>query len=381
MVATVQSDNYYFFSRRIGYSIGGFNAISKISRLGELYANNKKFDLSIWNEFIAETGVSTKVDRTKPSDKDTSSADHMANYYFYFDVFRKDERIITPLSTLEILGSLSSTLESSQYRKIAKLFLFSKIIENDGDYFANLLLTNFNSEEFLDKIEKNFLIKQSILIKHFRNINVQKNIKDALSMKVQGNFKDQDLIKKKQMENVESKVVPPRKSWVDKDEEFFLFNSKEKKLNERGIIYLQFLKNQRFYNEQEDVFCIWPKNIELQQRRLLVKELVDLSFDEATFYKNLVNVEYQNSKKLNNDEIFEILQNLFNSYRSLYESRALLRNQINSSTLKFIFYSFLAISGYEQISLDDFIDVEIKSQKPRLNKITIRGNHYGVKFN
>lgn len=380
MVATVQSDNYYFFSRRIGYSIGGYDAISLITRLGELYANSKKFDLSIWNEFIAEKGISTKVDRTKPSDKETSTADHMANFYFYFDAFRQDERIITPLSTLEILGTLSSSLEKQQYSEIAKIFLFSKIIENDGDYFANLMLVNFNPEEFFNKIQSNFILKQDVLLKYFRNINVQKNIKDALSMKVQGNFKDEDVIKNKQLENIKKKLIPPRKNWVSTEKEFLLFDSKEGKLNDRGLAYLQFLKNQGIYNQKEDVFCIWPKNIELQQRRILVKDLEDLSFSEADFYKNLINVEFKNTKKLSNNEIFDILKNLFYSYRNLNESRALLRNQINSATLKIIFYSYLAICGYEQVSLDDFINQEIKSQKPRLNKITLRGSYYGVVF-
>ena len=133
MVATVQSENYNFFSRRIGYAIGGFNVISRISEIGSIYSKNKKFDLAVWNEIIHNWEVSTTVDRNKPSDKETSTADHTANFYYYLDVFRKDERIITPLSTLETLGTMANAMDHEKYLIAAKLFIFSKIIENDGD--------------------------------------------------------------------------------------------------------------------------------------------------------------------------------------------------------------------------------------------------------
>ncbi len=203
MVATVQSENYNFFSRRIGYAIGGFNVISRISEIGSIYSKNKKFDLAVWNEIIHNWEVSTTVDRNKPSDKETSTADHTANFYYYLDVFRKDERIITPLSTLETLGTMANAMDHEKYLIAAKLFIFSKIIENDGDYYANLLLSNFDSKEFYKKIEANFEHKQQILLKYFKNYNVQKNVKDALSMRVQGNFKDEEVIYKKKLENIE----------------------------------------------------------------------------------------------------------------------------------------------------------------------------------
>ena len=93
MVATVQSENYNFFSRRIGYAIGGFNVISGISEIGNIYSKNKKFDLAVWNEIIDSWEVSTTVDRNKPSDKETSTADHTANFYYYLDVFRKTREL------------------------------------------------------------------------------------------------------------------------------------------------------------------------------------------------------------------------------------------------------------------------------------------------
>ena len=381
MVATVQSENYNFFSRRIGYAIGGFNVISRISEIGSIYSKNKKFDLAVWNEIIHNWEVSTTVDRNKPSDKETSTADHTANFYYYLDVFRKDERIITPLSTLETLGTMANAMDHEKYLIAAKLFIFSKIIENDGDYYANLLLSNFDSKEFYKKIEANFEHKQQILLKYFKNYNVQKNVKDALSMRVQGNFKDEEVIYKKKLENIESKIIPPRKSWSNKESEIYLFDTKNKKLTELGERYLKFLKSQPFFENNKEIFVIWPKYQELTDRRILIKELKELSNDETLFFENLIKFEFrQNTTKLSDDNIFEILILIFKSYKNLYGVRSMLRNQISSNILKFIFYSYISVEGFEFYHLDNFIEKELKSSSPRLNKIILRGNNYGITF-
>ena len=105
----------------------------------------------------------------------------------------------------------------------------------------------------------------------------------------------------------------------------------------------------------------------------MIKELEELSNDEALFFENLIKFEFsQNTSKLSDDNIFEILFLIFKSYKNLYGARAMLRNQISSNILKFIFYSYISIEGFEFYHLDNFIEKELKSSSPRLNKIILR---------
>lgn len=381
MVATVQSDNYNFFSRRIGYAVGAYNVVSYISKLGPLYSKNNKFDSSVWNQAVELFEVSKTVERKKASDKQVPYSDHMANFFYYLDVFRKDERIITPLETLEVLGTLSSILEESDYFSSSKIYLTSKIIENDGDYFLNLLLTNFEPNLFLEMIEKNFEYKKEILFKYFRNITVKKNIDDALSIRVQGNLKDLQEIKNQKLNNIREKVCKSRRSWCVNENELSIYDAKNESLNSNGLALLEFLKKQNIYNDQQNFFCVWPKKKELVDRRFLIQELTDLSFDDKIFFENYIKFLFpNNNKEIDLNTFYEIIFEIFQKYQSLYLSRKMMRNQIKSTTLKIIFYIYISLKGFKLPNFDEFVNMELKSEKPRFNKIILRGHDYGIKF-
>ena len=83
-------NDLYFYSRRIGYSVGLDSVYPRLVELARLYIEHKKFDITVWNKAVNSWGVKTKVEFSKQSAKKSiSSADHISNFMFYLDILIK----------------------------------------------------------------------------------------------------------------------------------------------------------------------------------------------------------------------------------------------------------------------------------------------------
>ena len=160
-------------------------------------------------------------------------------------------------------------------------------MEKDGDYYANFLNSNFDVEKSLNKIELLFEIKKEKLLKHYKNKALIDNINSALSFNVNKpkniNNLDEDEVKsllKEQKVNNLNKVMDFRKRWSN-EKGLNLFSNKV--LTEDGVQYLDFLKSQKIYDANNDVFIIWPTFIEIFQKSIMQKEIQSLAFNQMSF--------------------------------------------------------------------------------------------------
>ena len=87
----------YFYSRRIGYSVGLDSVYPRLVELAQLYVEHKKFDITVWNKAVNSWGVKTKVEFSKQSAKKSiSSADHISNFMFYLDILNNIKKFDIP---------------------------------------------------------------------------------------------------------------------------------------------------------------------------------------------------------------------------------------------------------------------------------------------
>ena len=375
----------YFYSRRIGYSVGLDSVYPRLVELAQLYVEHKKFDITVWNKAVNSWGVKTKVEFSKQSAKKSiSSADHISNFMFYLDILNKSNNLIYATETLEVTSILLKILDKTNQSIFSKVFLLNKIMEKDGDYYANFLNSNFDVEKSLNKIELLFEIKKEELLKYYKNKVLIDYINSALSFNVNKpkNINDLDedeaksLLKEQKVNNL-NKAMDFRKRWSN-EKGLNLFSNKV--LTEDGVQYLDFLKSQKIYDANNDVFIIWPTYLEIFQKRIMQKEIQSLAFNQMELYENYIKrLTRNNSNILNDRDAFEILTFIINEYKNLDAGRAKLRNQIKSNTLKYIFYAYIASKDYQFFDLEDFILKESASATPRFYKIILRGSEYGVK--
>ena len=106
-----------------------------------------------------------------------------------------------------------------------------------------------------------------------------------------------------------------RKRWSN-EKGLNLFSNKV--LTEDGVQYLDFLKSQKIYDANNDVFIIWPTFIEIFQKRIMQKEIQSLAFNQMELYENYIKrLTINNSNILNDQDVFEILNFIINEYKNL----------------------------------------------------------------
>ena len=393
MTATVHSDPYGIFMRKIGYSVGLEYTLERLSELQALYVSKKDVTAASWKNLVKENwGL---------------KSDNITDVFYSLRLIQEISGDLIVLENLDAVAIACEMLNTDEEKQRARAFIFLwAILSNDGEIFVNLLLAKFEQSEIkkilpalikekrkkLLEIET-FLDKES-LMRICRIVNIERQEKNKGN---KGNPRSiQSLIRtapldghipvissesKRDIVNLSDeyfrKVPPRRKDWA---RSLNLWSDKGE-LTAKGKKFIFRLKAAKYIDKHTGLFMFWPMNYELIRSGFPPERFVDTIQHAGGLWDCLIDfgdafsdshVKFKPEEK-EPDVALALLENMMSVFRGLHVRKSMLRRELPITVAYPAMIAVAVGRGEPAIDLPKALESEQKSGQRR---VAVRKSKY-----
>jgi len=402
MVAIVPDDPYQCLMRKIGYSVGLENLLERVRALTDLYVAQRRLSYAAFQQLV-ETSYA------RPG-----ATQDFADFYGQLHLLQVAWKTAYPLYTLDTLSILRQYLANDEaaFSSAAGIVLLYSIIEADGDIFLNALAAEFDAMRF-KILAENMISKkrQSIrrviqspvmLEKVDRIIDIQsqpsnrgnrrgeaadgeskyRKRTEALDMsqkrtKPLADGRDNAIVIS---DDVLKKIPRTRKAWA---EDFGLFYKSG--ITEKGQNLLNVLDNELSLKQDSGCYICWPYSSDLAKIRIEPEKIGATRYAPwdllVATAKGMENVEVKTfNDKGDYSEIIALLKDFYRLYQEANVERGSIRLQLPLYIAQPCLVGLFSAKCEDIPSLPEIIDVEVKKEVRRVERVAIRETEGGITF-
>lgn len=383
MVATVHSDPYAIFMRKIGYSVGLEHTLQRIADLETMYLEKRDVTTASWKELIHSKHYWNL------------KTDNIADVFYslrYIHETPGDLLVVENLDTTGIASSLCEKNENAKRRARELIFAIS-LIQNDGEIFLNTLRAEFETEKIKRLLTRLIEYKRRMLFDVFTAKDARKKVMQIVNIKHQESNKGsagqgktiESITRTKPLaeeayraeeadsesvtfsEDYFRKVPPRRRDWA---KSIGLW-SDETGITKKGHAFMGSLENSGMCIE-DGIFVIWPLDYELVRSNFRPDLLLKTStyWDFVTMIAAAFgDVRVTSFQSGDPDQMVELLSGMLNVYRSLHTRKAMLRREL---PLTIAYPAAAALAYANGTNLIDFPAALKSEQHSDVRRVSIR---------
>ena len=149
MAATVPTDPYAIFLRKIGYSVGLEHTFDRVNHLLRTYIGRRDVTLASWGQLIVDWGL---------------KSENIADVLFSLRIIHRTQGDVLVLENLDAMAVARSLIdEPTDAIEACAFLLLWAILVNDGEIFVNLLLSDFEERRIKETLSTMILNKRAAL--------------------------------------------------------------------------------------------------------------------------------------------------------------------------------------------------------------------------
>lgn len=391
MVATVPSDSYSIFMRKIGYSVGLENTLQRVHDLETMYLRKRDVTSASWRELVHGRGNWNL---------------HSDNITDVFSSLRLIQRVagdVLVLENLDALAMANHLLVSGEGDRCdvgepdaARSFLLLwAILVNDGEIFVNMLLTGFDDQKIKMSLRQMMLRKRARLATLLRGkgsiARIQRTITIERQERNRGSaggprsiesLRRTEPLDRHKRRNLRSsgdasitpspdylrKVPPRRRDWA---RSLDLWDD-ERGLTNRGKKFIDGLRNTGYIGS-DDSFTYWPMDYELERsgfRRDLLgddtKGLWDCLLDFGAAYAEL---RPKTFSRADVDDAVALVGEAVKTFRRHHVRKAMLRREVPTTV---VYPAAVACACARQLPIIDLPAAVAEEQRSETRRISLR---------
>ena len=389
MVATVPSDSYSIFMRKIGYSVGLENTLQRVHDLESMYLRKRDVTAASWRELV------------RARENWNLGSDNITDVFSSLRLVQRVPGDILVLENLDALAIANCLLAFDEHdggctgdRSAGRAFLLLwAILVNDGEIFVNMLLAGFDREEVKTSLRKMMLRKRASLARLLRSrgsiARIQRTITIERQEKNRGSARGPRSIaslrrteplerhKRRSLRPSEDtsialsadylrKVPPRRRDWA---RSLDLWDD-EVGLTSRGKKFIAGLRNTG-YIDKDGSFIYWPMDYELERagfRRDLLgddtKGLWNCLLDFGSAYAELRPKTFSQEDV---DKAVALIREVVRTFRMHHVRKAMLRREVPITTLYPAAVAYACARRRPIIDLPAAIAAEQRSETRRIS--------------
>lgn len=387
MAATVHSDPYAIFLRKIGYSVGLEYTAERTEGLATRYLRDRDLTVASWHKLVTGNKDEGNWGRDRSAEK------HIADF---FNSLRLIQWISGDVLVLENLDAIAISTEligdKSKQRIALDFILLWAILVNDGEIFVNLLLADFEEQKIKNILTGMMLQKRSDLSKYLSGQASVQRINKIITIERQEKNKGsagtgQSVVSLKRTEPLQPertlanasdegdgiefsddyfrKVPPRRRDWAIS---LGLWDD-TKGITQRGRDFIEGLRRTGYINGQNH-FTFWPMDYELVRSGFRpdlfgdkTKSLWACLVDFSAAYAGLSVKPYGNGDE---DSAVSLIRDMMDVFRSLHVRKAMLRREL-PVTIAYPVAVALACARFKSVlDFPTAISAEQKGEQRRL---------------
>ncbi len=368
MAATVQSDPYSVFIRKIGYSVGLENSLSRVGKLVKLYCGEGELTPATWGSLVHSP---------EPIGWGLES-DHIADFFKSIDLIQRQKTEIAILPGLDAMALAHRELGAEELFDVALRVAFaSGIVLADGDIFLNFLAGEFERDRVEPLLRSMIVSKRQAIKKLVKVAQLLERIFRVVSIDVQHSNVGGAAVGKTLSDRNRTEALRPRTTPLNQvvdegkveisDDYFRKVSGRRRdwarslglcdtkgKLSASGISFLDSFKRLGI-ETAEGAFAYWPFSIELDRLAISSQSLgvpgLDL-WSHLIAIRRGLNLDGPGfaKKEMAGGEVEELVRRLYKYYRALNSRREMLRKEMPLSVL---YTSIMAIYSARQTALPE----------------------------
>ena len=387
MVATVHSDPYAIFMRKIGYSVGLEFTAERMGNLVSKYLKDRDITTTSWNELV--TGVKDQGNWGR----DKSAEKHIGDFFQSLRLIQRTAGDVLVLENLDALAIAIKLLDDNEKMVIAQNFiLLWAILVNDGEIFVNLLLANFDEKLTKKILNAMMLQKRRKVLELFKGKVSPQKINRVITIERQDKNKGSagsghsiaSLVRTKPLqaergsklltdvtnqimfsEDYLRKVPPRRRDWAISlglwDEVVGLTPC--------GQDFLDTLR-QSGYIDRQDCFTFWPMEYELVRsgfrQDLFGYKTKSLWACLEDFGRAYASLQVHSPSVNDADIVVELVCRMMKVFRSLHVRKIMLRRELPATIAYPAIFALHCAQGQPIINFPDAIKQEQLGDRRRL---------------
>lgn len=386
MAATVHSDPYAIFLRKIGYSVGLEYTAERVKELAARYLQDRDVTVASWHELV------TGSKDTGNWGRDASAEKHIGDFFYSLRLIQRTPGDVLVLENLDAMAICAELLEGTGQDAAWDFLLLWAIVVNDGEIFLNLLLADFEEHQIKDRLRAMMGRKTTDLLGYLRGkvsaerirrvIRIERQEKNrgsagwgqsVVSLKRTGPLQPtsfsagaSDVVEKMEFSDDYFRKVPPRRrDWAVS---LGLWDG-DKGITGRGRYFVDELRRSG-YIDSNGGFTFWPMDYELVRSGLRpdlfgdnTRSLWACLVDLGTAYSG---VRVKPPSAGDADRAVELVSQMMDVFRSLHVRKAMLRREL-PLTIAYPAAVALACARAEPVvDLPAAISTEQKSEQRRV---------------
>lgn len=373
MVGIAQPENFSPFLRKVGYSVGLENTLSRFADFCHLYSTTPQVKTSDWLELVHE--------------KWALKTAHVGDVFASLGIVQVTAQGIFAGPIGEAGAICLRLLDSAPEKSEALRHLLAlSILLSDGDIFFNCLAAEFKPEEIANRLTGMILGKRQELFELFRSQAEREAIAGAITIERQrsnkggaskgsrlsagapaglsGGLKHLGLPKPKDVDSMDPPsndylrhIIPSRREWAKSLD----LCDREGALNTNGWRWLHILGDAGFVFKSGE-FTFRPTKFDLEVNRLSSIPKLTASAPRTWDYiamvaRCLASDDSSETKLVNDDILGTLTAKLFSAFRELSQDRRMMRNEL---PLHVALSAYMAIARARSEKLVDY-DVWLRS--------------------
>lgn len=152
MAGTIHRDPYRILIRKIGYSVGLENTLSRVSGLVHIYASTKELT----------SGSLQRLLESSPCEGGWGlRTTNIYDFLSALDLIKVESNSVFVLPTLDALAILRINLSDAQFERAIAPILAYSILSGDGDVFLNCLASSYVPAKVRDSLQSMVVAKRA----------------------------------------------------------------------------------------------------------------------------------------------------------------------------------------------------------------------------
>ena len=387
MAATVHSDPYAIFMRKIGYSVGLEYTAERMGNLVSRYLHDRDITTTSWNELV--TGIKDQG----YWGRDKSAEKNIGDFFQSLRLIQRTAGDVLVLENLDALAIVIELLDDDEKKVIAQNFiLLWAILVNDGEIFINLLLANFDEKLTKKLLTAMMLRKRKKALELFKGKVSPQKINRVITIERQEKNKGSagsgqsiaSLVRTEPLqaergsklltevtneivfsEDYFRKVPPRRRDWATS---LGLWDE-VRGLTQCGQNFLDTLR-QSGYIDTQNCFTYWPMDYELVRsgfrQDLFGYKAKSLWACLADFGRAYASLQVQSPSVSDADIVFEHVCRMMKVFRSLHVRKIMLRRELPTTIAYPAIFALHCAQGQSIIDFPNAIEQEQLGDRRRL---------------
>jgi hypothetical protein len=404
MVAIVPDDPLECLMRKIGYSVGLEKLLKRVQLLTDLYVAQRRLSYAAFKEL-----VETSYER-----RGQEATEDFADFYKELHLLQVAWKTAYPLYTLDTLSILRRFLANDEalFSSACKVVLVHAVLEADGDIFLNTLAADFDPMKFKALAEDMIIKKRQPMKEVGASRAYLRKVYDIINIESQtsnrGNRGKKPAEGESRFErrteplgmtekrtkpladeldgsivisdDVLRKVPRTRKAWA---KDFGLFG--ESSITEKGKHLLSVLDSDLSMKQDSGCYICWPYSRDLAKIRIEPEKIGAIGYGPwdllVTIAKGTANVGVERFKdKGDYSEIIALLKDFYRLYQEGNVERGSIRLQLPLYIAQPCLVGLFGARCQDIPPLPEIIDVEVKKEVRRVERVAIRETEGGITF-